>query len=137
MLSKYSQPVFRREWNIYFLILSRLSAVCAYIYPSDESFNLLETIFNINIKDGLIYLKLLKDRLPLVYDLLMAFLLESRHPIEFKPLIFKLVEKAQDPFRNGPVIDNYHQLNRVPMSFFPRLPLIRTRGCYEMEKKKD
>ena len=66
----------------------------------------------------------------------MAFLLESRHPIEFKPLIFKLIEKAQDPFRNGPVIDNYHQLNEVPMSFFSRLPLIRTRGCYEMEKKK-
>ena len=66
----------------------------------------------------------------------MAFLLESCHPIEFKPLIFKLIEKAQDLFRNGPVIDNYHQLNEVPMSFFPSSPLIRTRGCYEMETKK-
>ena len=118
------------------LTLSRPSPVCAYIYPSDESFNLLETIFNINIKGDPIYLKSLKDRLPLIYDLLMAFSLESCLPVEFKPLIFKLIEKAQEPFRSGPVIDNDHQLNVVPMSFFPSLPLIRTRGCYKMDNKK-
>ena len=33
-------------------------------------------------------------------------------------------------------MDNEHQLNEVPMSFFPSLPLIRTRGCYEMDNKK-
>ena len=120
----------------FFLTMSRPSPVCAYIYPSDESFNLLETIFNINIKDDPIYLKSLKDRLPLIYDLLMAFSLESCLPVEFKPLIFKLIEKAQEPFRNGPIMDNCHQLNEMPMSFFPSLPLVRTRGCYEMDNKK-
>ena len=65
----------------------------------------------------------------------MAFSLESCLLIEFKPLIFKLIEKAQGPFRNGPVMDNYHQLNEVQMSFFPSLPLIPTRGCYEMDDK--
>ena len=34
----------------FFLTLSWPSSVSAYIYPSNESFNLLETIFNINIK---------------------------------------------------------------------------------------
>ena len=102
----------------FFLTLSRSSPICAYIYPSDESFNLLETIFDINIKDDPIYLKSLKDRLPLIYDLLMAFLLESCLPVEFNPLIFKLIEKAQELFRNGPVMDNDHQLHEVPMSFF-------------------
>ena len=92
----------------FFLTFSRPSPVC-YIYPSDESFNLLETIFNINIKDDPIYLKSLKDRLPLIYELLMAFSLESCLTVEFKSLIFKLIEKAQEPFRNGPVMDNYHQ----------------------------
>ena len=100
----------------FFLTMSRPSPVCAYIYPSDESFNLLETIFNINIKDDPIHLKSLKDRLPLIYDLLMAFSLESCLPVEFKPLIFKLIEKAQEPFRNGPIMDNCHQLNEMPMS---------------------
>ena len=61
----------------FFFTLTRPSPVCVYIYPSDESFNLLETIFNINIKDDPIYLKSLKDRLPLICDLLMAFSLES------------------------------------------------------------
>ena len=98
----------------------RASPVCAYIYPSDESFNLLETTFNINIKDDHIYLKSLKDRLPLLYDLLMAFSLESCLPVEFKPLIFKLIEKAEEPFRNGPIMDNCHQLNEMPM-FFSRV----------------
>ena len=112
----------------FFLTLSRPSPVCVHIYPSDKSFNLLETIFNINIKDDPIYLKSLKDRLPLIYDTLMAFSLESCLPVEFKPLIFKLIEKAQEPFRNGPEMDNYHQLNEMP--------LVRTRGCYEMDNKK-
>ena len=102
----------------FFLTFSRPSLVCSYIYPSDESFNLLETIFNINIKDDPIYLKSLKDRLPLIYELLMAFSLESCLTVEFKSLIFKLIEKAQEPFRNGPVMDNYHQLNEISMSFF-------------------
>ena len=103
---------------------------------SDESFKLLETLFNINIKDVPIYLKSLKDRFPLIYDLLMAFSLESCFPAEFKPLIFKLIEKAQESFRNGPVMDNDHQLNEVPMSFFPSFPLRRATGCYEMDNKK-
>ena len=120
----------------FFLTFSRPSLVCSYIYPSDESFNLLETIFNINIKDDPIYLKSLKDRLPLIYDLLIPFSLESCLTVEFKSLIFKLIEKAQEPFRNGPVMDNYHQLNEIPMSFFLSLPLVRARSCYRMNNKK-
>ena len=116
--------------------LPRPSPACAYIYPSNESFNLLGNTFNTNIKDDSIYLKSLKDRLSLIYDLLMTFSLESCLLIEFKPVIFKLIEKAQEPFRNDPVMDNYHQLNEVQMSFFSSLPLVRTRGCYEMDNKK-
>ena len=126
----------RKGIKDFFLTLSRPSTVCAYIYTSDESFKLLETLFNINIKDVPIYLKSLKDRFPLIYDLLMAFSLESCFPAEFKPLIFKLIEKAQESFRNGPVMDNDHQLNEVPMSFFPSFPLRRATGCYEMDNKK-
>ena len=103
----------------FFLTLSRPLPVCGYICPSDRSFNLLEIILNINIKDNLIYLKSLKDRLPLNYSLLMAFSLESCFPVEFKSIIFKLIEKVQEPFRNSPVMDNNHQFNEVPVFFSP------------------
>ena len=83
----------------FFLTFSRPLPVCTYVYPSDESFNLLETIFNISIKDDPIYVKSLKDRLSLIYDLLMAFSLESCLPVEFKLLTFKVIEKAQEPLR--------------------------------------
>ena len=83
----------------FFVTFSRPLPICTYIYPSDESFNLLETIFNISIKDDPIYVKSLKDRFPLIYDLLIRLSLESCLPVEFKRLIFKLIEKAQTPFR--------------------------------------
>ena len=53
-----------------------------------------------------------------MYDLLMAFSLGSCLPVECKPSIFKLIDKAQEPFKNGPVMDKYHQLNEMPMTFF-------------------
>lgn len=126
-------PVLVPEGIIRFLnCLSQPTAVCSYIPPTQENFDLLEMVFKDNFKSDVTSMRKLSESLPIFYNVLCS-LFEAALPRLWKPLLRYLVKKSLDPFNNTKVQQDLPPPENDLLSFFPSLPLRRGRGKYSLD----
>lgn len=114
--------------------LATPSPVCALVHPSDKLFHLLERMKSENITVNPVAMQMLQQEIPVLFELLR--LLKYVPTKVLSPLIAALIEKSAAPFSS----DSNHSVTSVcaakmePLSFFPQLPSIRSRGTYTADR---
>ena len=122
----------------FFLCLSKPSPVCSYLYPSEECFSLLEKLFIVGVKSQVSTMRDLHNKLPIFFDLLTSMEDQSSLPFDWKPVAYKLMQLAGQPFTGPKLIEESAQSgDEKVMSYFPTLPMLRRRGRYVMDAVKD
>ena len=122
----------------FFKCLAKASPVCSYLPPTEECFSLVELLFKSGIKLNSSSMRSIYNKTPIFYNLLMAMGELTSLPLQWKPLIYKLIELSRKPFIGINHVDEVANEDAAEsMSFFPSLPVIRKRGRYAMDKVKD
>lgn len=123
-----------KVWCGLIAALATPSPVCALVHPSDKIFHLLERMKSENITVDPVAMQTLQQEIPVLFELLR--LLKYVPTKVLSPLIAALIEKSAAPFSS----DSNHSVTSVcaakmePLSFFPQLPSIRSRGTYTADR---
>ena len=87
------------------LCVSSPSPVCSYLYPSEEVLDLVMELFETNIKSDVKKMKEFQEKIPLFFNLLVCFSIETSLPDEWKGLIILLTDIARKPFINAELVN--------------------------------
>ena len=117
----------------FFCCLAKASPVCSYIPYSEECYDLINHLFNEKARGNPSTLESLQRKMPIIYKLVTEF--SSKLPLEYKGMLFKLISLSQSPFiKNIPITKSSYE---DPMSYFPALPVVRSRGRYSIDTAKE
>ena len=134
---KYEKRRVPKGVSDFFQCLAKPSPVCSYIPPNEECYTLIDRLYERDMTSNSDVLRQVYNRIPLLYGLVSDLQDEIKFPTDIKPLLYHLIALSRNPF-TGPT----NKLAAVDKSddivtFFPILPLLRERGFYEMDTKKE
>ena len=118
----------------FMLCLASSSPVCAYIPPTNTSWELLQKLCLPDVKSRPFIIRELQHHIPVLYDVLCS-LKQSEFPQLWGALLNHLHFVASTPFAvehllEGPALKD---ATCLPLAFFPTLPKCRERGSYELD----
>ena len=117
--------VLRKRIADFFRCLARPSTMSSQVLSSEDAYSLIDYIFNPSIKEDVIFIKELGEKVPVILRLLPAFQIETSMPYAFKQLLGKLIFFSRKPFQNDGKASNSENLacdSEYLMGFFPKLP---------------
>ena len=114
--------------------LATPSPVCALVHPSERLFSLLERMKSEDITVDPEAMQTLQQEMPVLFELLR--LLKYVPTKVLSPLIAALIEKSAAPFSSGSdhSVASVNASKMEPLSFFPQLPSIWSRGTYAADR---
>ncbi|XP_066910086.1 uncharacterized protein [Clytia hemisphaerica] len=123
-----------KAMRLFFRCLYSSSPVCSYFEERDLELSL--KLLQPNCKSDSRLMRQFQIRLPLLFNVLNAANLESCFPeTKWKGLLLYLADKAEVPFNNAKDLSTSDEFDENELSSFPNLPIRRSRGNFEQDKR--
>ena len=125
-------------WSEFLRSLASTSPVCGLIHPSQSTYTLMKSLMEDDVTRDALMMKTLQEEIPVLFNLIRAL---GYYPQTLlKPLLQEMMEKAKAPFVDVAVQGTQTPLgnecsDKYSLSFFPNLPVVRSRGHYQADRK--